>query len=129
MGIIKEGECVKKVAILLILLLTTPVLALDKWDKTDIALESIVLSLQLIDWRQTIHISDNPTYLYEKNPLLSRHPSNREVNLIFAAAAITQITVAHILPSKWRKIWLSLWCVEHGYNVGNNLNVGIGIGW
>ncbi|MDD5053440.1 MAG: hypothetical protein PHO27_11965 [Sulfuricurvum sp.] len=94
----------KTFVILLILLFPISATAFDKWDKTDIALATTSIAVNFCDWRQTHEISDHPDRWRERNPILGDHPSGEKVDLVFAAALVGELLVAHVLPSKWWKI-------------------------
>ena len=120
----------KTIAIILILLFI-PVMgnAADKWDNTDIGLAASALALRTMDWRQSREIAENPLIFREINPMLGDHPSTGQVDAYFAVSALAQIGIAHVLPSKWRKIWLSCWIGMSGATVYRNNAVGLGIKW
>jgi len=122
-------EIIKMIIIIIILFISTPAIAFDKWDKTDIILLSASTVALAIDWRQTRRIAEQPDRFFEINPILGRHPSLSQVDMYFMVSLIVNVGVAHILPSKWRKIFLgamTMW--EVGFVTHNN-NIGLGISW
>ena len=111
---------------LTILLSYNLVYAGDKWDKTDLSLLAASTLLLAVDWQQTRTIANNPDKYYERgNFLIGKHPSQQTVDLYCAAALLTEIVVAELLPSKWRKIWLSGWIGVEGVAVTYNYSIGI----
>ena len=91
----------------------------------DILLESIFITLCLVDWGQTLNIADNPHLYYERNPLLGQHPSRGKVNTYFAIAIPLHIGVTYALPKKWRSFWLKGSIGVEVLCVGNNFVLGI----
>ena len=55
-----------------------------------------------IDWRQSLTIADNPTRYHEEDSacLISSHPTERQVNLLFAADVLAYWAAMFILPEK-----------------------------
>jgi len=80
------------------------------WDKTEIGLEAAFATLSIIDWGQTLKMSDNSwgTKKYtlqhteirrhESNLILGRHPSRGTINIYFPAYIVSQALAAHYLP-------------------------------
>ena len=80
------------------------------WDKTEIGLEATFVALSVIDWGQTLKMSDNnwktgkytPEHYeikrHESNLLLGRHPSRGEINLYFPLYIVSNAVIAHYLP-------------------------------
>jgi len=103
--------------------------AADKWDKVDYSLLTVMIVTDVLDWQQTRYIASNPDRFKENNPVLGSHPSQRDVDLYFAATCTGQVLIAHYLPTKYRKYWLGLWIgIESGCIVYNN-SIGIRIQW
>ena len=111
--------------IILSILFSYPVFASDLWDKTDIGLATTSLILKAVDWRQSLYIAENPAHYKEANLIMKEHPSKNDVNTYFAASTLIQMSIAHYLPNKWRKIWLSTWIGVSGSNVAGNYVIGI----
>lgn len=116
-----------KVITTIIMLLIYPNLcwSLDCWTKNEIGLQTLSTSLQIIDWGQTLNIVDRENEGYwETNPILGDHPDRGEVNTYFAVSILTNILISHLLPNKWRKVWIgsrimvSANLVNHNYNIG-----------
>ena len=97
----------------------------DPWTKDQMLLQGTSLTLNIIDWGQTLDIVDKPGEYYETNPILGDHPSRAEVNRYFAASMLSKILITHLLPSDWRKYWLGLNIGVSGYYVHNNYRIGL----
>jgi hypothetical protein len=99
------------------------------WSKTDLALEAGFLTLHGIDWTQTNDIARNPDKWHENNPILGKHPSVSEVNLVMGAMAVIQPLVAHLLPTPYRRPWIIGTMIVKVACVANNLAIGLGWGF
>jgi len=108
----------------------------ENWMWKDTAYQSVAVGLKIVDWGQTLHIAKNPGDHYEMNPLLSRNPSEADVNTYFAAGIIVETLVALALPPKAkvlgydinpRRIWQMGWIGVNGGCVLYNASVGIRI--
>lgn len=114
---------IKSIFIILIFLLPSLVYA-GSWDKTDTILEVTWQGLHQIDWAQTRYIAKNPDKLYERNPIMGRHPSIGKVNTYMGISAIVHPIVSYILPKPYKRYWqyisigVSGGCVLHNTNVG-----------
>jgi len=114
---------------LVLLLIASPAAAYDDWDRTDYALLAASTALQVIDWRQTLRIADNPGRYYEGNPLLPRHPDRGQVDRYFVGSFLIRAGVAYVLPSRWRKVWLGAMTAGSLGMVIHNDSIGLGISW
>jgi hypothetical protein len=123
MKVIKIG------VVIMMMFLVVPAFAFDKWDKTDMSLLAVGTVAQIIDWRQTRRIAEQPDRFHEVNPALGRHPSTDRVDMYFAASLVIKAGIAHVLPSKWRKVWLGTMAVGSIGLVAHNANIGLGISW
>jgi hypothetical protein len=58
------------------------------------------------DWRQSLTIADNPTKFHEEDacPLIGAHPTERQVNALFAANVLAYWAAMFILPEKAKAI-------------------------
>lgn len=115
--------------IIVLILISTPVGAFDKWDRTDYTLLAMSTAVMAIDWRQTRRIAEEPKRFYEMNPILPRHPDHNQVDLYFAASWLIKVGIAHVLPSDYRKIWLGAMAVGTLGIVIHNNNIGLGLRW
>lgn len=77
------------------------------WSKTNTVLESTWQGVNLIDWGQTLDIADKcrTTGIHERNPLLKRCPTFKQVNRHFAIGALLHFGASYVLPSKYRAGW------------------------
>ncbi len=115
--------------VLALFLFTPNIQAADEWKADDIKLEVLYLGLKTIDWMQTRYASAHPEKYYEVNPLMSRRPSDAEVNQYFLATAIGHIVIAHLLPAKYRKWWQYGFITISSGCIANNINAGIKLKW
>lgn len=115
--------------VITIILLSSPAMAFDQWDRTDYTLLATMTAAQVVDWRQTRRISEAPATFHEINPLIGRHPDPGRVDMYFAASWLLKIGVAHVLPSDYRKLWLSGMIGMSLGLVVHNDSIGIGARW
>jgi hypothetical protein len=108
----------------------------EKWSKTDIALETTWQVINIMDWRQTVQIANNPEQYNENNPILGIHPSEQYVNTYFLIGAILHPIVTEMLPVKYRlwgvdvkpkTIWQSISIGMSGACVVNNFSIGLSV--
>lgn len=78
------------------------------WSATDIGLAGGFLAMLWVDAAQTRSLArQNWVGFYETNPILGREPSVGKINTYTAAAAITTLGVAALLPPRARRWWLA----------------------
>ena len=120
----------------LILLIASPCHAFDNWNTEEKIAQGVAIGLTIIDWGQTLYISDHSEYYEKWNFLLSEHPSRSSVNLYFGLSIIGKTALVHILPRDYnlfgfnikpRRIVQSTYIVISGYNTFNNTRIGIKI--
>lgn len=100
------------------------------WTKADTAREAAYLALHGVDWGQTLYIADHPGEYHERNRLMfSEHPSRGEVNLKFAVGAVLHPLVSYLLPDEYRPWWQYGTIGLEAACVGNNISLGIGMGF
>ncbi len=97
----------------------------DPWTKDEVTMQSLAIGLNVMDWGQTLDISDKPDEYYETNFILGEHPSRSEVNMYFASLIVSELLITHLLPTKYRKYWLGLNVGVAGSMVKNNYHVGL----
>ena len=119
----------KKLIVMVLVFLPLTAHAFDSWDRTDKVLGGVYLVATAMDWRQTVYIAHHPDKYYEMNRILGEHPSEASVNQYFLASVAVKLTVAHILPSKWRKIWLGAMIGSSTALVVHNNSIGIKFEW
>lgn len=129
------------------LLLASPALAwdiplpdLDPWSRADIALEAVTVGLFLVDWGQTLDISDRhgESRLYEKNRIIGKEAKRSRVNVYFPLAALVHAGITWVMPAEAeifgftvhpRRIWQ---CGYIGYQcsvVSGNFEAGVRVGF
>ena len=79
--------------------------AADKWTPTDISMEAASVALTVIDWGQTLDISNQPGRIKETNCILGNRPRRGEINAYFPAVMLIHGVVSHYLPKPYRNIW------------------------
>jgi len=125
----------KALLLCLILLLPAALRAEEKvWSTTELSLLAAYQVARFVDWRQTLNIAEqrNPDGSYawhETNPLLGRHPSVGRVNTHYAISAIGVAALAHYLPNRYRKPFLTGAVVFEVAIVARNYNLGIAMRW
>ena len=98
----------------------------DKWDKEDIALQSIFTIETLIDWKQT------KTFIQaggkESNPFLGAYPSQKKIDILIGSSILLHAGISHILPKKYRNYWQLIFigieaqAIHHNYQTGVRIN-------
>lgn len=101
--------------------------AADKWDAVDYSLAGVLGVSHVADYMQTIQIKGRPD-LREIDPvgkrIMGRQPEPGVALAYFAGVYAAELGVAHVLPSGWRKAWLtgrvgfSVWTVKNNYELG-----------
>lgn len=110
--------------VLLALLLACPLLAWDPPTRTEWALEGANLALMVVDWGQTLDLTNYSGRAYEQNPLLPRYPTRAQVNRHFIIGMGLHYLTFRALPHKFRTpfligtLTLQVACVNHNYRVG-----------
>lgn len=105
------------------LLLLAPAHAAESWDKTEVALFATALTLDYVDYRQTIEITRSD--YYETNPFLGKQPSEVHVRNHFILGAVGSYLIADNLRPKYRKAFLIGFILFEAYFVNNNIRIGI----
>ncbi len=102
--------------------LLTPVSSFgEKWDTTEIALYATALTLDYVDYRQTIEIVRSD--YYETNPILGKYPSESRVRNHFILSAIGSYLIADNI--KHRKVFLIGFILVEALFVNHNISIGI----
>jgi hypothetical protein len=120
-------------SLLLFLQTCEPCLASDKWSRETKDYYATLLCVSLADYKTTMDIvekrwdySKNPVYprqIGESNPLLTRHPSEGEVNRMFISTLIVITLATELLPEKYRSPFLNFCVTTDALAVRNNLRV------
>lgn len=100
--------------VLILAFLVGCTLSPDKWTNQDYALQAGVLATGGVDWLQTREIASNDNY-YERNPILGKNPSKKEVDLFFLAGAVLKIVTVHYTQKKYRPY------LQTGYIIGSTI--------
>jgi len=78
------------------------------WNATDIGLAGGFLAMLWVDAAQTRSLArQHWAGFSESNPILGQHPSVGRINTYTAAAAITTLGIAAVLPQRARRWWLA----------------------
>ena len=88
----------------------------DDWTKSDNFRESTYLLLHVVDWRQTLYISNNPILFVEDNKFLVANPTDSEVNTYFISTGILHVAASYYLPKVGRLLpetWQRTLYVDH----------------
>ncbi len=101
----------------------------DKWTTEDTVWQAVTLTLKTVDWMQTRYIAAHPDKFYEINPLMSRHPSDSEVNGYFIGTTLLHTGVAYLLPQPYRRYWQYTFIAFSGSLIAHNASIGIGLKW
>ncbi|MGZ3159365.1 MAG: hypothetical protein ACXU7H_09790, partial [Burkholderiaceae bacterium] len=70
--------------------------------------ELLVYTTFALDAAQTFDIKNHPD-LYEKNPLLGRHPSDLKIGAYFIGAGFAHNAITKELPTEYRATWQYGW--------------------
>jgi hypothetical protein len=77
------------------------------WSVTDVGLASGFLAVLWVDAAQTRSLANNNwAGFYEVNPIIGPRPTVGQINSYTAAAAVTTLGVAALLPARARRWWL-----------------------
>jgi hypothetical protein len=67
-------------------------------------LEAAFLTAGALDYAQTRDIKNHPG-VHEVNPLLGRHPSDKQIRSYFLAAGLAHVGITRLLPRPYRVPW------------------------
>ena len=99
------------------------------WTREDTYRHIALTTLKAVDYAQTMKIAREPDKYHEENPLMSKHPSETEVTLMFAGGYIAETAIAMALPTPYRSWWQYLRIGMSAACVGRNLSIGLGVGF
>lgn len=134
----------KLLIVLVVLMFSVNVYAYEfaeKWTWKDTAYQGVFFTTIGIDYLQTRTLAKNNWYVggkqyHETCPLLSKHPSVRDVDIHFGICVLGHTVIALALPPEARffdykinprRIWQMVWIgVEAGYDV-YNYSIGVSI--
>ena len=97
--------------------------------KKEKALQATYFFMHGLDFMQTQQTAANPERFQENNPLLGKHPNNRQVNEHFIATALLHAGVTKMLKGKPRKFFLGSTIAMEAGIVQGNFKAGIRIGF
>ena len=102
---------------------------LNDWDKTDRLLLAGYTLVWFIDWGQTRDIAKRPDEYEEQTAeyLIGKHPSTQTVDASLIGIYILNLFVANTLEGGWRKGYLTLFMLGHGYEANHNRSIGLRI--
>jgi hypothetical protein len=105
----------------------------DEWKKADTYREAVYLVLHVVDWNQTLYISDHPNEYRERNGIIGDHPSRGRVNAYFIATGLLHPAISYGLkkyaPDGWSEAWQWVTIGVEAGTVTNNASIGIGFGF
>ena len=110
------------------------------WNKEEVTLGVVGVSLHTIDWLQTLKIAKNRSEYYEKynTVFLGKCPSKGRVNTYMGLSLIGKIGMVHFLPRdcnlwgwkiKPKRVAQCVWIGASGWNVGRNYSIGLKFGF
>lgn len=104
------------------------------WSTSEIAKEAVTVGLLAIDAGQTRDIGpicqrNEGCQVYERNPLLGKHPSDARIRNYFAGVIAAHIMITHWIPQRHRALWQNAtMMLEVGITV-QNANLGLRINY
>lgn len=111
----------------------------ERWTTGDTVRQGTLITLQIIDWRQTRWFVKNPIhsvrctssgcthdYYSERNPILGPHPSVGRVNNLIGASIVGHALISSALSRRWREPWQYVWIgMETNAVIGNYKMLGV----
>lgn len=120
----RSTSSMKRILLILSLLLTQNLYSQsDKWSKTDITLESMVVVASIADWQQTKQIQKTPGF-QEQNPILGEHPHQSKIDVYFLSSILLHIWIMDKLPAKYRKYVAGVSIIFEGAMIKRNISLG-----
>jgi hypothetical protein len=98
-----------QIAILLFLLTTTGCGSFNPrpWTKAEKQAAIYFLAAHTANAYTTVQHQGQPDRYYETNPIMGRHPSDREINTYFSVTGIGTILIAHLFPEIRERLLVS----------------------
>jgi hypothetical protein len=126
-----------KKALLVSLLVLSPLKAGDPWTKSEVALEATYQTLLFIDWKQTSEFhrfviinSDGSSYqVHERNAFLGSDPKQATINAFCILSSIGHFILSHTMKNRDRKLWQIATIGIEVLAVNGNYNAKIRIRW
>ena len=98
------------------------------WSATDIGLAGSFLAILWVDAAQTRSVArGNWKGFHEANPIIGPRPTVGQINAYSAAAAVTTLGVAAVLPARARRWWLIGALAIEAYAVTGTTSSGISL--
>jgi hypothetical protein len=118
----------KRLILIMLLFSSTPAHAGDwfSWDDTNTKLHSAFTLLTVLDYGQTIYISDHPKQYSEMNPNLSAHPTHNEIKKHFIKMYLANTLGVYILPPKASYIFQKFHIIFQTSVSLHNASIGVG---
>jgi len=102
---------------------STPLYA--EWTTTEKVTEVVVVTSLLVDMAQTLDIK-NHEGLYETNPILGKHPSDKKVVSYFLTCILGHLLIADSLGNK-KVYWQHFILIPEIYIIGHNYELGLSV--
>lgn len=104
------------------------------WSPSEIATEAATVALFVIDAGQTRDIGpicqrNAECQVYERNPLLGKHPSNARIRNYFTGVIAAHIAITHLLPQKYRALWQGTTMMLEIGITAENANLGLKVNY
>ena len=114
----------KPTLLIFALLFARPGLAADEWTERQAIQQAGFTLLLAVDWAQTRDIQNHPGF-QESNPILGEHPTDKEIDQYFVAAAVGHAVITHFLPTEWRDAWQYTWIGIEANTTVENYRLGV----
>lgn len=85
---------------------------------------AVLLTTLVIDYKQTLDIKNHPG-MYERNPIMGRHPSDAEIRRYFGLAALGSVAMIYMLPKEYRMMFIGGAVTMQLVVIGNNKSIGL----
>jgi len=121
-------KIVKYVGAVLATLLCFSQASANDWSTADTVRQAAVLATFAVDYKQTSDIKNHPG-MYETNPLLGPHPSQRTIRAYFITAALVHTGVMALLPPDTRAAVQYGTIVLQVAVIGHNKYIGLKTSW
>jgi len=99
------------------------------WSEKDTIWQAAYLASHIADWGQTRDIASQCEHgeYYETNPIIGRCPDKKWVNTYFFTTALLHTGIAHMMPSKYRRMFQAgTLGMELSY-ITNNARIGLSV--
>jgi hypothetical protein len=93
----------------------------SSWTATDTGVEAAFGVALAADLSTSV---DQDPRIYEKNPILGRHPSKADYLAYDGTCLLLHAGVARLLPPPYRRIWQGVWIASEAASTTRNLTLG-----